>query len=270
MEISRQGSRLVAEKDEHASAQSQLFAKRILFGIALVVAVVVPISVINTWRDASETEGITLFELILSVAPAVMVLISAPLFLRNSFSAIDEGEIVRVEVDTRRRIILFRTRTIDESVETYHMLGDMTQVDLIDTSTDELTQSGIAMFFRDGSAQGLLTLGQDVAVDLWDKMYTLLREEYPRIAWYDRRPNKQRKKLPTDNLSMMARAGEARRFPSAALERAEVGTSAPAQRGFPRPPGGEGASYPSPGTRLQSPRSGHRSAQGRTASSSTS
>lgn len=247
MEITRQGDRLIAEKDEHASAQSQLYAKRILFGIALVVAVVVPISVINTWRDASETEGITIFELILSVAPAVMVLITAPLFLRNSFTAIEEGEIVRVEIDTRRRIILFRTRTIDEAVETYQMLGDLTQVDLIDTSTDEVPQSGIAFFFRDGSAQGLLTLGQDTAVTLWDEAHGLLREAYPEIAWYDRRPDKQRRKLPTENMSMLARA-EARRFPSHVPSGGATCTSVPARHGSPQPPDAAGVTCPSPGT----------------------
>lgn len=210
MEITVQGPRLVAEKDEYASAEGQLFARRVLFFMALFIAVAVPVSVINTVREADPGDAGGIVEIILSILPAVALLIAAPFFLRNSLKAIEAGEIVRLEIDTRRRIVLMRTRTIDESVETYRMLTDLVAVELVDTSTEDMKLYGVSLVFRDGSEARLWSLEPELAVGLWDNCHRLLKPLGLDIAWIDRRPNADRRRLPTHNLSMLTKSARQR------------------------------------------------------------
>lgn len=270
MELSVSSTRIVAEKDELASAEGQLFARRILFGVALVIAVIVPLSVLNTWRENSES-GVGLLELILSVAPAVMIIITAPFFLRNSFQTIAEGEIVRLEIDLRRRTLLYRTRTIDEAVERYKMLSELSYVALVDTSTEDLPMAGIVFGCVDRDAPSLLTLDPSFAVELWDAAYTLLREPYPRIQWFDTRPNKMRRQMPTENMSMMARRDAypalTRRPYSTQSEACSTSRAGRRYRPSPEQAAGSG---PSRGTPLQSLKSAHRYDRGTRASAGPS
>lgn len=204
MDVTLESRRLVVETDEALAAEGQVWTRRLLYGGLLFVAVIIPVVMFSEWSRSRE-EGATVLEIALALLPAVAILISAPFALRRSFKALEMGQIIRLEIDLRRAIVLVRKRTIDESVETYQMLRELVSVDLVEIKSENSVDYGVVFVFENMNHAAMSGLLPEKAVEIWDAAHRLVADSYPDVRWLDHRSNSTRRKIPTASLSMLAR-----------------------------------------------------------------
>jgi len=232
MDVTLERRRLIVETDEELAARGQVWTRRLLYAGLLFVAVIIPVLVLSEWTESRE-EGASIVEIVLALIPALAILITAPFALRRSFKALELGQIIRLEIDLRRGIVLIRKRTIDESVETYQMLRDLTSVDLIEVKSENSVDYGIVFLFEDMNHAAITGLLPEKAVEIWDSSRALVAGSYPAVTWLDHRSNSTRRKTPTREFSTMTRTPLAPKPPLRPL--VAVGAVPLGQRKSPQP-----------------------------------